>query len=78
MADVASRVGAGRGNWLADGNISSTSAYLLSLYWSTLTLTTIGNSASPRANAEFVFTILSYFIGVFVFATVVGQARQTH
>ncbi|XP_028982557.1 potassium/sodium hyperpolarization-activated cyclic nucleotide-gated channel 1 isoform X2 [Diachasma alloeum] len=47
--------------------------YLGSLYWSTLTLTTIGDLPTPETNAEYVFTIVSYLIGVFIFATIVGQ-----
>ncbi|XP_037915393.1 uncharacterized protein LOC119654235 isoform X4 [Hermetia illucens] len=75
--------------------------YLGSLYWSTLTLTTIGDLPTPETNAEFsgsadgprslprrglnsrllrfascfgyIFTIVSYLIGVFIFATIVGQ-----
>lgn len=75
--------------------------YLGSLYWSTLTLTTIGDLPTPETNAEqtssvdgprslprrgvksrllqfntnqgYIFTIVSYLIGVFIFATIVGQ-----
>uniref|UniRef100_A0A336M8E0 CSON013459 protein n=1 Tax=Culicoides sonorensis TaxID=179676 RepID=A0A336M8E0_CULSO len=50
-----------------------TRKYLGSLYWSTLTLTTIGDLPTPETNAEYVFTITSYLIGVFIFATIVGQ-----
>ncbi|XP_065201656.1 uncharacterized protein LOC135832373 isoform X3 [Planococcus citri] len=78
-----------------------TRKYLGSLYWSTLTLTTIGDLPTPETNADhnvtyrlphqrkgrykksrllqfnsnmgFVFTIVSYLIGVFIFATIVGQ-----
>ncbi|KAI0211322.1 Cyclic nucleotide-gated channel cone photoreceptor subunit alpha [Lamellibrachia satsuma] len=47
--------------------------YLKSMYWATLTLTTIGDLPSPESNIEYVFTIGSYLIGVFVFAAIVGQ-----
>ncbi|XP_018347410.1 PREDICTED: transcriptional regulator ATRX-like isoform X2 [Trachymyrmex septentrionalis] len=76
-----------------------TRKYLGSVYWSTLTLTTIGDLPTPETNAEitghnprrlarrgrlsrllqfkhnggYVFTIVSYLIGVFIFATIVGQ-----
>ncbi|XP_053617063.1 uncharacterized protein LOC128679094 isoform X3 [Plodia interpunctella] len=50
-----------------------TRKYLGSLYWSTLTLTTIGDLPTPETNSEYVFTIVSYLIGVFIFATIVGQ-----
>ncbi|CAH0391864.1 unnamed protein product [Bemisia tabaci] len=47
--------------------------YLGSVYWSTLTLTTIGDLPTPETNAEYIFTIVSYLIGMFIFATIVGQ-----
>ncbi|XP_064618665.1 cyclic nucleotide-gated olfactory channel-like isoform X2 [Lineus longissimus] len=47
--------------------------YLKSMYWATLTLTTIGDLPPPDTNWEYVFTIVSYLIGVFFFATIVGQ-----
>ncbi|XP_014253581.2 uncharacterized protein LOC106668912 isoform X2 [Cimex lectularius] len=73
--------------------------YLASLYWSTLTLTTIGDLPTPETNADkgaanhyritsrghktrllqfhsswgYIFTIVGYLIGVFIFATIVGQ-----
>ncbi|XP_035206249.1 cyclic nucleotide-gated olfactory channel-like [Stegodyphus dumicola] len=47
--------------------------YLGSVYWSTLTLTTIGDLATPVTNLQYLFTIVSYLIGVFIFATIVGQ-----
>ncbi|KAH9525684.1 hypothetical protein Btru_002034 [Bulinus truncatus] len=50
-----------------------TRKYLRSLFWSTLTLTTIGDITPPEHNHEYVFLIVSYLIGVFVFATIVGQ-----
>ncbi|XP_069356835.1 uncharacterized protein [Maniola hyperantus] len=75
-----------------------TRKYLGSLYWSTLTLTTIGDLPTPETNADthggpkflprrglksrllqfrsnrgYIFTIVSYLIGVFIFATIVGQ-----
>lgn len=43
-------------NWLKGNtsinDLSTTRKYLLSLYWSTLTLTTIGNTASPKTDLE--------------------------
>ncbi|CAH8853103.1 unnamed protein product [Trichobilharzia szidati] len=47
--------------------------YLKSFYWATLTLTTIGDLNSPSSSIELTFTIVSYLIGVFIFATIVGQ-----
>ncbi|XP_070571997.1 cyclic nucleotide-gated channel alpha-3-like [Ptychodera flava] len=50
-----------------------TRKYLWCVYWSTLTLTTIGDLPAPSENWEYVFQTCSYLIGVFVFATIVGQ-----
>ncbi|XP_037091222.1 cyclic nucleotide-gated cation channel alpha-3-like [Pollicipes pollicipes] len=100
-----------RGNWAYPYYLSSefttlTRKYLGSLYWSTLTLTTIGDLPTPdtnyhsnrstlyfanssagimgrrnfksrltqiNSNTGYLFTIVSYLIGVFIFATIVGQ-----
>ncbi|CDS40615.1 cyclic nucleotide gated cation channel [Echinococcus multilocularis] len=47
--------------------------YLQSFYWATLTLTTIGDITAPEATFQYAFTITTYLLGVFVFATIVGQ-----
>ncbi|XP_022239460.1 cyclic nucleotide-gated cation channel alpha-3-like isoform X2 [Limulus polyphemus] len=47
--------------------------YVVCLYWSAMTLTTIGDSSPPETDLEYVFTGLTFLIGVFVFATVVGN-----
>lgn len=47
--------------------------YIYSLYWSTLTLTTIGETPRPVKNAEFIFVTLDFLIGVLIFATIVGN-----
>ncbi|KAI3388225.1 hypothetical protein SNEBB_006326 [Seison nebaliae] len=52
---------------------NGTKKYLSSLYWSMLTLTTIGDLPRPETNKQFLFNILSYLMGVFIFATIVGQ-----
>lgn len=64
-------------DWTSEnvGNTSLTRKYLLSLYWSTLTLTTIGTTAVPGSEYEYLFTIISYLIGVFVFAAIVGKKK---
>uniref|UniRef100_T1HBK2 Cyclic nucleotide-binding domain-containing protein n=1 Tax=Rhodnius prolixus TaxID=13249 RepID=T1HBK2_RHOPR len=54
-------------------NTSLSRKYLGSVYWSTLTLTTIGDLPSPETNVEYVFTITGYLTGVFILATIVGQ-----
>lgn len=47
--------------------------YLFSLYWSTLTLTTIGEVPGPEINVEFLFVIFDFLVGVLIFATIVGM-----
>ena len=47
--------------------------YLFSFYWSTLTLTTIGELPGPVTDAEYVFVIFDFLIGVLIFATIVGM-----
>ncbi|KAJ8001294.1 hypothetical protein DPEC_G00192830 [Dallia pectoralis] len=47
--------------------------YAFSLYWSTLTLTTIGEMPSPEIDAEFFFHVLDFLVGVLIFATLVGN-----
>lgn len=46
--------------------------YLFSLYWSTLTLTTIGELPRPVIDVEYVFVIFDFLAGVLIFATIVG------
>ncbi|GAB5570842.1 cGMP-gated cation channel alpha-1 [Prionailurus iriomotensis] len=47
--------------------------YVYSLYWSTLTLTTIGETPPPVRDSEFVFVVVDFLIGVLIFATIVGN-----
>ncbi|XP_022102119.1 cyclic nucleotide-gated cation channel alpha-3-like [Acanthaster planci] len=71
------RIGFGSGEWVypdPEGEFNSTARmYLMSFYWSTQTLTLIGDVPMPSSEWEYVFQIISYLIGVIVFATVVGQ-----
>ncbi|CAF0982087.1 unnamed protein product [Rotaria sordida] len=56
------------------GNFSQLAKmYLRCLYWSTLTLTTIGDLPPPETNWQAVFAITSYMIGIFVFSSIIGQ-----
>jgi cyclic nucleotide gated channel alpha 3 len=50
-----------------------TRQYLTSIYWSTLTLTTIGEVPGPVTDWEYVFVIVNFLVGVFIFATVIGM-----
>ncbi|XP_057582853.1 cGMP-gated cation channel alpha-1 isoform X3 [Hippopotamus amphibius kiboko] len=47
--------------------------YVYSLYWSTLTLTTIGETPPPVRDSEYVFVVADFLIGVLIFATIVGN-----
>ncbi|XP_026641167.1 cGMP-gated cation channel alpha-1 [Microtus ochrogaster] len=47
--------------------------YVYSLYWSTLTLTTIGETPPPVLDSEYVFVVVDFLIGVLIFATIVGN-----
>ncbi|WAR13762.1 CNGA3-like protein, partial [Mya arenaria] len=47
--------------------------YIRVTYWSLMTLTTIGERPPPETDLEFVFTGVTFLIGVFVFAAVVGN-----
>ncbi|XP_061862739.1 cyclic nucleotide-gated olfactory channel [Colius striatus] len=50
-----------------------TREYVYCLYWSTLTLTTIGETPPPVRDEEYLFVIFDFLIGVLIFATIVGN-----
>lgn len=52
---------------------SLTRQYVYSFYWSTLTLTTIGEVPHPATDVEFAFMTVDFMIGVLIFATIVGN-----
>ncbi|KAM4547808.1 cyclic nucleotide-gated channel alpha-3 isoform 4-T4 [Odontesthes bonariensis] len=47
--------------------------YIYCLYWSTLTLTTIGETPPPVRDIEFIFVIADFLTGVLIFASIVGN-----
>ncbi|KAJ8335842.1 hypothetical protein SKAU_G00391840 [Synaphobranchus kaupii] len=47
--------------------------YSYSLYWSTMTLTTIGETPPPILDCEFFFVVVDFLVGVLIFATIVGN-----
>ncbi|XP_030648161.1 cyclic nucleotide gated channel subunit alpha 2b [Chanos chanos] len=48
-------------------------SYVYCLYWSTLTLTTIGEMPAPARDEEYVFVVFDFLVGVLIFATIVGN-----
>ena len=44
-----------------------------SFYWSTLTLTTIGETPQPVQDIEYFFVTFDFLVGVLIFATIVGS-----
>ena len=55
------------------GNNSLARMYIYSFYWSTLTLTTIGETPKPERDIEYLFVVVDFLIGVLIFATIVGN-----
>ncbi|XP_018566645.1 cyclic nucleotide-gated cation channel subunit A isoform X1 [Anoplophora glabripennis] len=70
-------IGFGTDNWVYNiyGPKNSTLArqYIYSFYWSTLTLTTIGETPVPENDAEYLFVVADFLAGVLIFATIVGN-----
>uniref|UniRef100_A0A1I7X882 Cyclic nucleotide-binding domain-containing protein n=1 Tax=Heterorhabditis bacteriophora TaxID=37862 RepID=A0A1I7X882_HETBA len=50
-----------------------TKEYALSIYWSSLTMTTLGEQPSPNETFQSVFEILDTIIGLVVFAAIMGS-----
>ncbi|KAI5619633.1 cyclic nucleotide-gated cation channel alpha-3 isoform X3, partial [Silurus asotus] len=47
--------------------------YTYCLYWSTVILTTIGETPPPVRDVEYLFVVVDFLIGVLIFATIVGN-----
>lgn len=62
---------------LTDGynleNDSLVHQYMYCFYWSTLTLTTIGEVPMPERDEEYLFVVIDFLIGLLIFATIVGN-----
>ncbi|XP_066517405.1 cyclic nucleotide-gated channel cone photoreceptor subunit alpha [Hoplias malabaricus] len=75
---ISKALGFGSDTWVYP-NISDpqygrlTRKYIYSLYWSTLTLTTIGETPPPVRDIEYLFVVIDFLIGVLIFATIVGN-----
>ncbi|XP_041353775.1 cyclic nucleotide-gated channel rod photoreceptor subunit alpha-like isoform X2 [Gigantopelta aegis] len=67
--------GLGSNEWVytALKNNRLTRKYIRCMFWSMMTLTTIGERPPPETDLEYVFTGMIFLIGVFVFAAVVGN-----
>lgn len=70
-------LGFGSDNWVYNLNGPKNSTlsrqYIYSFYWSTLTLTTIGETPTPENDAEYLFVVADFLAGVLIFATIVGM-----
>ncbi|KPI96227.1 Cyclic nucleotide-gated cation channel [Papilio xuthus] len=70
-------IGFGTDNWVYNltgaRNESLAHQYIYSFYWSTLTLTTIGETPQPEIDAEYLFVVADFLAGVLIFATIVGN-----
>ncbi|XP_065110998.1 cyclic nucleotide-gated channel alpha-3 [Paramisgurnus dabryanus] len=75
---ISKTIGFGTDTWVYP-NISDpdfgrlTRKYIYCLYWSTLTLTTIGETPPPVKDVEYLFVVADFLIGVLIFATIVGN-----
>ncbi|NWR44912.1 CNG3 protein, partial [Regulus satrapa] len=75
---ISKAIGFGADTWVYP-NISDpefaclTRKYVYSLYWSTLTLTTIGETPPPVRDSEYFFVVIDFLVGVLIFATIVGN-----
>ena len=78
---ISNWIGFGTDEWVYN-NISDpnqpeantlTRMYVYSFYWSTLTLTTIGETPWPETDIEYIFVTVDFLVGVLIFATIVGN-----
>ncbi|KAG9341702.1 hypothetical protein JZ751_018766 [Albula glossodonta] len=75
---ISKSLGFGSDTWVypntSDPEFSSLSrGYIYCLYWSTLTLTTIGEMPAPVRDEEYLFVVFDFLVGVLIFATIVGN-----
>nr|XP_006010051.2 PREDICTED: cyclic nucleotide-gated cation channel alpha-4 [Latimeria chalumnae] len=71
-------IGFGADGWvypnMSDPAFSTlTRQYLYSFYFSTLILTTVGDTPEPHREEEYLFMMMDFLVAVLVFATVVGS-----
>ena len=75
---ISHAIGFGSDSWVYGSldipeNQPLTRKYIYSFYWSTLTLTTIGETPKPEQDIEYLFVVVDFLIGVLIFATIVGN-----
>ena len=59
---------------ISDPKLSGFSTqYSYSVYWATVTLTTIGDLSPPERDVEYCVVVVNFLVGVLVFATIVGN-----
>ncbi|XP_058482551.1 cyclic nucleotide gated channel subunit alpha 2b [Solea solea] len=75
---ISKSLGFGSDTWVFPNNSrpefqTLTQGYVYCLYWSTLTLTTIGEMPAPVRDEEYLFVVFDFLVGVLIFATIVGN-----
>ena len=70
---VSFNVGFDTDTFVYQGNPALLSQYLYCFYWSTLPLTTIGETPQPVQNLEYVFVTADFLAGILIFASIVGN-----
>jgi hypothetical protein len=54
-------------------NTTLSHQYIYCMYWSTMTLTAIGDAADPVEEVEYLFTVIDFLLGILIFASIVGN-----
>nr|P55934.1 RecName: Full=Cyclic nucleotide-gated cation channel [Ictalurus punctatus] len=71
---ISKALGLSSDTWVYSGQNKTLSfCYVYCFYWSTLTLTTIGEMPPPVKDEEYVFVVFDFLVGVLIFATIVGN-----
>ncbi|KAM6907549.1 cyclic nucleotide gated channel subunit alpha 2b [Xenentodon cancila] len=75
---ISKSLGFGSDTWVFPNNSKPeystlSQSYVYCLYWSTLTLTTIGDMPPPVQDEEYLFVVFDFLVGVLIFATIVGN-----
>jgi cyclic nucleotide gated channel alpha 2 len=57
-------LGLGSDSWVYPNQTTLSRGYIYCLYWSTLTLTTIGETPPPVRDEEFLFVVFDFLVSV--------------